>query len=101
MILTANYGEAGILELIGGDLPPVYSGHNGYWDWGPPPEDRSIVIAVVSRGWQPHEIGDCETTGQVRNEFGLQNEEYGATIQICRRTAASWADVWPWYRHLD
>jgi 4-amino-4-deoxy-L-arabinose transferase-like glycosyltransferase len=101
MILTANYGEAGTLELIGGDLPPVFSGHNGYWDWGPPPDDRSIVIAVVSRGWRPAEIADCVTTGRVANEFGLHNEEYGASIQVCRRAPSSWAEVWPRFRHLD
>lgn len=37
VIFTGNYGEAGALELLAGDqrLPPVMSGHNSYWMWGP------------------------------------------------------------------
>ena len=32
--LTENYGEAAALELLGKGLPPVYSGHNGFWGPG-------------------------------------------------------------------
>ena len=51
-IVTRNYGEAGALDqarrrgLPG--IPPVYSGHNAYAEWGPPPE---TVQAAVFAGW--------------------------------------------------
>ena len=39
VVVTSNYGEHGALTLLGTDLPPVYSGHNSLWDYGPPPDD--------------------------------------------------------------
>lgn len=43
VILTRNYGEAGAIDRNGPrlGLPPAYSGHNGYWEWGPPPDTRA------------------------------------------------------------
>jgi 4-amino-4-deoxy-L-arabinose transferase-like glycosyltransferase len=48
VIVASNYGEAGALEYWSRryPLPPVYSGHNSYWFWGPPPPSRNIFIAV-------------------------------------------------------
>jgi len=46
VILAINYGEAGAVELLGEDLPPVYSGHNGFGFWGPPPEEATNTILV-------------------------------------------------------
>ena len=34
VILTANYGEQGALELLGDGLPPAYSGHNSLGESG-------------------------------------------------------------------
>ena len=68
-ILASNYGEAGALSQLAepGNLPPIISGHNNYYLWGPgtctgqvlilvgyPPEDlkgiyASIVIADTQR----------------------------------------------------
>ena len=43
-ILTANYGEAGAVDLYGGalGLPPAISGINSYWlrGYGDPPPHR-------------------------------------------------------------
>ena len=51
VILTNDYSEASPLILLGTGLPPVYSGHNAYWSWGPPPDDRTVVIHVGD--WRP------------------------------------------------
>jgi 4-amino-4-deoxy-L-arabinose transferase-like glycosyltransferase len=103
IILTANYGEAGALELLGHDLPPVYSGHNSYADWGPPPVDRDVVLLVghwTSSYWAPF-FGRCEAAGRIDNGLGLDNEEQGATVSICRDLRRSWTESWPSIRHLD
>ena len=101
IIVTSNYGEAGALELLGEDLPPVYSGHNSYWDWGPPPDGRTVVILVTGGGWQAAALGDCSAEGRVDNGLGLSNDEQGTPVRVCRRVPASWADAWWIYRHLD
>ncbi len=47
-IFVQNYGEAGALEYYGPSrgLPPVISGHNAYWHWGPGPDSGGVVIIV-------------------------------------------------------
>jgi hypothetical protein len=101
VILTANYGEAGALELLGSDLPPVFSGHNGYWDWGPPPPGSTIAIIVASGGWRPPSIGDCSVETRVDSGRGIDNQEQGTSIMVCRRVPPDWAARWPMFRHLD
>ena len=65
--------------LLGTGLPPVYSGHNSYWTWGPPPPDRTIVIHVGD--WRPTDwsqffIG-CHDVAHIDNGLGIDN---GGTV---------------------
>jgi hypothetical protein len=101
VILTSNYGEAGAIEILGPDLPPVYSGHNGYWDWGPPADGRTVAILVGSGPFRASGVGGCTLTGTVRNEAGVRNQEWGTRVQVCRRVPSSFRDHWAVYRHLD
>ncbi len=98
-IITGNYGEAGAIELLSANHPPVYSGHNSYADFGRPADDTKVVI-IVGRASTPG-VGGCQMAGYADNEFGVPNEERGAPIAVCRTMPASWADVWPSYQHLD
>lgn len=70
IVFTANYGEAGAVELLAHDPPPVYSGHNGYGDWGPPPEASTSTILVGH--WDVETMrwafGACELSGRVDNQ---------------------------------
>jgi hypothetical protein len=47
-IFTSNYGEAGALQLYGAQyhLPPVISGHNSYYLWGPGSCSGAVMITV-------------------------------------------------------
>ena len=42
VVVTQNYGQAGALLRYGVDAP-VFSGHNGFGDWGPPTSDGPVV----------------------------------------------------------
>ena len=48
IVLTSNYGEAGAVDHFGpaDGLPAAYSGHNGFWYWGPPPATATTAIVV-------------------------------------------------------
>ncbi|MCU0622119.1 MAG: glycosyltransferase family 39 protein, partial [Gemmatimonadales bacterium] len=48
VVFTQNYGEAGALTVLGRGrgVPPVISGHNNFWLWGPGPADATVVIIV-------------------------------------------------------
>ncbi|MDQ2742888.1 MAG: glycosyltransferase family 39 protein [Chloroflexota bacterium] len=54
-VLTSNYGEAGALQQLAapGRLPPVISGHNNYYLWGPGRCTGKVLILV---GYAPSDI---------------------------------------------
>jgi hypothetical protein len=54
-VLTSNYGEAGALQLLAapGRLPPVISGHNTYYLWGPGTCTGQVLILV---GYSPSDV---------------------------------------------
>jgi len=103
VILSANYGEAGAIELLGDGSLPVASGHNGYWDWGPPDDSRTTVVLVGS--WDPASwammLGTCEQRATVDNGVGVPNEEQGTVVAVCPQMTSRWSDVWPEFQHLN
>ena len=103
VIVTENYGVAGALELLGTDLPGVYSGHNGYWDWGPPPDDAGVGVFVGWRGTGEFSwlFADCSIRALFDNGMDLDNQEQGGAIYVCGPPRESWSQAWPEMRHLD
>jgi 4-amino-4-deoxy-L-arabinose transferase-like glycosyltransferase len=98
-ILTANYGEAGALDLFGPRkaLPPIVSGHNNYWLWGPPPADTTTVVAVGfdDRAYLERFFVSVTLVGRERNGLGVDNDEEGEGMWVCRGPRAAWAVLWP------
>jgi hypothetical protein len=106
-VVTENYGEAGALDLVRQDhgpeaMPPVYSGHNAYGSWGPPPESaRSVVLigefsAEDTSAW----FADCGPEVQFDNGLGVDDEEQGVPIRVCIGPRRPWTQLWPQLRHL-
>lgn len=100
IVLTANYGEAGAVERFADELglPPAYSGHNAYGDWGPPPEDAAPVIAI---GVDPALLRGCRVAARIANDAGVENEEHGRPVRVCDGPARPWRELWPRIRHLN
>ena len=103
VILTNDYREASPLELLGSGLPPVYTGHNNYWSWGPPPDDRTIVVHVGD--WRPADWSqffvDCRTVAHIDNGLGLENSEQGKAVDVCLGLRGSWSEIWPALRTIS
>lgn len=103
VIFTANYGEAGAIDRFGPalGLPSAYSGHNGFAEWGPPP-NRSAPVVVI--GLTDVELArsfrGCAPASRVSNPAGVHNEEQGEPIDVCEGTRGSWSEIWPALRHL-
>lgn len=103
IVLTRNYGEAGAVDRYRAELglPPVYSGHNGYWYWGPPPEETGTTIVV---GHRPETLsrwfGSVRLAARIDNGVGVANEEQGAPVWVCRERRATWTQLWPQLRYL-
>ena len=101
VVFTGNYGEAGALEWYGVGAP-VYSGHNGWADWGPPPDGAGPVVVIGYRGVPPGEdfLG-CRQAGTVPAVDGADNEEHGGRIWVCTGPREPWSRLWPRLTHLD
>lgn len=103
VVLTSNYGEAGALVRLGaGRLPQVYSGHNELWYYGPPPESATVAVVVgLGPGGLGQAFDTCEVVDRLDNGVGVDNEEQGRAVVVCRQPRLPWRDLWPRFQHFD
>jgi hypothetical protein len=99
VVFTRNYGEAGALDWYG-LRRPVFSGHNAFADWGPPPEGAGPVI-VVGVADPAASFTDCHIAAMINNDADADNEERGRPIWVCSAPQGGWAEQWPRLVHLD
>jgi hypothetical protein len=101
VVYASNYGEAGAVHRY---LPgvPVFSAQNGLYDQARPPADAATVVVVGGQWGQLHRLfGTCRLSTRLDNHLGVDNEERGEPIGVCRDPRLSWAVMWPRLRHLD
>jgi len=90
LVIVANYGEAGALDLYGHRLPPVASGHVTYRYWRPNVDGRRALLV----GFRPGEI-ECNGYRVVaRVAMPVDNEERGVPIARCSLDRPL-AELWP------
>jgi len=100
VIVTANYGEYGSLSRAG--LPRVYSGHNQLWQYGPPPESGTVAIVMdIGPMRRDLQFTSCELRAEVDNGVGIDNEEQGVRIHLCRGLDQPWSTTWHRWRHFS
>ena len=103
-IFTENYGEAGAVDVLGRatGLPRAYSGHNGFSEWGEPParDTRALVIGYDGPSDAAPDFRGCRTLARVDDGVGLDNDEQGLPLMLCRPTA-TWATLWPRLTHYN
>lgn len=101
-IVASNYGEAGALARYGRGLPPVYSGQNALWEQARP-ADTVRTVAVV--GGQYADLrplfASCRVEARLDDHVGVDNEEQGEPVAVCRGPRMPWTALWPRLRHLD
>jgi hypothetical protein len=105
VVFTFSYNEASAVDLLGGEagLPSAYSGHNGFWLWGPPPDDRTTTV-IVGYG-SPTDVAawftGCVVVDRVTNPWHLHNSQYGDQVLRCSGLTAPWSRLWPQLRHYQ
>ncbi len=102
-IFTGSYGEAGAVDVLGRELglPAATSGHNTYWLWGPPRGDGPIIgVGGVEHVLRPI-CPDLVVVGTIGNPYGVENEEAGLPLSLCRRPIHPLRDIWPSARHYN
>jgi Dolichyl-phosphate-mannose-protein mannosyltransferase len=99
VVFTRNYGEAGALEWYGLQRP-VFSGHNAFAAWGPPPEG-AVPVIVIGLNDPDANFTDCRAATVIDNAADADNEERGRQIWVCAAPQGDWAQQWPRLAHLD
>jgi 4-amino-4-deoxy-L-arabinose transferase-like glycosyltransferase len=104
VIVTANYGQAGAIDRYGpaAGLPVPYSGHLNFWRWGPPPDTSGPVLFVgrwTAGALAPY-CGSAVVAARVDNGYGVENEEQGTPVWICRDLRLPWSQLWPRLRRF-
>jgi Dolichyl-phosphate-mannose-protein mannosyltransferase len=93
VVVAANYGEAGALELFAHGLPPVASAHASFRYWRPAVRGRRALLVGIAR----NAAGFCHGYRRVdRITMPVDNEERGRPIARCtldRSIAALWPDL--------
>jgi hypothetical protein len=102
-IFAQNYGQAGAIEWLGRgrNLPPVRSGHNNYWLWGPGEGDPRVAIIVG--GDRDDNEAVCATldeVGRVRNRYAMPYED-DKPVAVCRGLKTSLRNLWPRLKHFE
>jgi 4-amino-4-deoxy-L-arabinose transferase-like glycosyltransferase len=101
---AGNYGEAGAIDLLGPalDLPPAYSGHNGFSEWriSSVVDTRALLVGFNSAADAAPYFDQCRTLAIVKNGVGLNNDEQGLPVMRCH-VVGTWAKLWPRLTHYD
>jgi hypothetical protein len=102
-IFAQNYGQAGAIEWLGRgrDLPPVRSGHNNYWLWGPGEGDpRTAIIVGGDREDNQAVCSSLLEVGRVQNPYVMPYEN-DKPIYLCRGLKKRLRDLWPELKHFE
>lgn len=102
ILLTQNYGEAGALDRFGAGsgLPPAFSGQNQLHAYGPPQASATVTIAVGFDNLSDV-FTSCTVEAGLDNGIGVQTEEQGRPVMVCRGLRAPWTSIWPAMQHYD
>lgn len=107
-IFTSDYEEAGALTILGpaaGVDRPIYSGHNNYTLWGPPPGRAQEVLVIGS--YTPVQLQElCASSTEVAPftlPDGLTTNETARHVAfyLCQGPRGTWAQLWPGLKHFD
>ena len=100
-IFTGFYGEAAALDVFGSadHLPPVLSGHNAYWMWGPGRASDRTVLVVDALGQLRPDFASCRLLTTYYAPYHVHNDWTDIRIGVCTGPVAGWRTLWPHLRH--
>jgi Dolichyl-phosphate-mannose-protein mannosyltransferase len=101
-IFTQNYGEAGALDVLGQHhLPPVLSGQNTFWLWGPGRASDRVVLVVDDMAQLKPYFARCRVLTTFYVPDHVPSYISGLTIGVCTGPVAGWPALWPYLKHYD
>jgi hypothetical protein len=102
-IFTGAYAEAGALDVYGGPyhLPPVISGHNTFWPWGPGDVSDTTVLYVEAAGQLKPYFASCRQLAVCNPPDQVKNDWNDLVIGVCSSPSGCWKTLWPHMKHYD
>ncbi len=102
-VFTGWYAEAAALDVLGArdHLPPVLSGHNAYWMWGPGRASDRTVLVVDALGQLRPYFASCRVLTTYYAPYHVQNDWTDIQIGVCTGPVAGWHTFWPHLRHYQ
>jgi hypothetical protein len=102
-IFTGAYAEAGTLDVYGGryHMPPVISGHNTFWLWGPGHASDTRVLYVDAAGQLKPYFASCRQLAVYNPPDQVKNDWNNLLIGVCTGPSGSWKALWPHMKHYD
>lgn len=104
VVVASNYGEAGAVARFGAahHLPAVFSAQNALHDQARPPDATSTVVFVGGELPAARPLfRTCTVVAHLDNGVGVDNEEQGQPVAVCRAPRVGWPVIWRRLRHLD
>jgi hypothetical protein len=100
-VFTGYYGEAAALDVLGSadHLPPVLSGHNAFWMWGPGQASDRTVLVVDGLGPLRPYFASCRLLTTYYAPYHVHNDWTGLQIGVCTGPVGSWHTLWPHLKH--
>jgi hypothetical protein len=101
-IITGNYGEAGAINHYGSayGLPLAASGISSYHYWGPGNEDATTFIVVgMPKEFLSRFFSGITLMATIRNPYGIENEEQGQPVYICRNPVKPIKELWSYFKY--
>ncbi len=102
-VFTGDYATAGALDTYGGPyhLPPVISGHNSFWLWGPGHAPDTTVLYVDAAAQLKPYFASCRQLAVYNPPDQVKNDWNDLAIGVCTGPTGSWTTLWPHMRHYD
>jgi Dolichyl-phosphate-mannose-protein mannosyltransferase len=102
-VFTSDYAEAGALDAYGGryHLPPVISGHNTFWLWGPGDASDTTVLYVDAAGQLKPYFASCRQLAVYNPPDQVKSDWNDLAVGVCTGPSASWKTLWPHMKHYD
>jgi hypothetical protein len=100
VIVSTNYGHAGACELYAKEfgLPPVYSTHNSYHQWGPPPDSTQVFIGVGVNHKDLVRLFDSVVVAAVATCTYCTRPQQRVKIYLARGPRMNLAEKWPEFK---
>ena len=102
-VFTGDYATAGALDTYGGPyrLPPVISGHNSFWLWGPGDASDTTVLYVDAAAQLKPYFASCRQLAVYNPPDQVKNDWNDLAIGVCTGPTGSWTTLWPHLQHYD